>query len=43
MNSEREAPEGVYFYVISMLYAYEDEINPLGKEVLKGFFHLYRE
>jgi gliding motility-associated-like protein len=43
MNSNREAPEGVYFYVISYLYAYEDHAKPIGKKVLKGFFHLYRE
>jgi gliding motility-associated-like protein len=43
MNSNREAPEGVYFYVISFLYAFEDDIKPIGNEVLKGFFHLYRE
>jgi gliding motility-associated-like protein len=43
MNSNREAPEGVYFYAITMLVAYEDHENRIGKDVLKGFFHLYRE
>lgn len=41
-NSERKAPEGVYFYVISMLAAYEDKSNPIGSKVLRGYFHLYR-
>jgi gliding motility-associated-like protein len=43
MNSNREAPEGVYFYVITLLFAFEDETKPIGDNVLKGFFHLYRE
>jgi gliding motility-associated-like protein len=43
MKSNRLAPEGVYFYVISFLVAYEDEENPIGNKVLKGFVHLYRE
>jgi gliding motility-associated-like protein len=43
MNSNREAPEGVYFYAISFLGAWEDKINPVGNKVLKGFFHLYRQ
>lgn len=43
MKSNRLSPEGVYFYVISLLVAYEDENNPIGKKILKGFFHLYRE
>jgi len=43
MESEREAPEGVYFYVISVFFAYEDKENPISHEVMKGFFHLFRE
>jgi gliding motility-associated-like protein len=42
-DSNRQAPEGVYFYVISMLHAFEDKANPIGKEVYKGFIHLYRQ
>jgi len=42
-GSNRNAPEGVYFYVISLLYSFEDPENPVGNEVLKGFFHLFRE
>jgi gliding motility-associated-like protein len=43
MQSDRQAPEGVYFYVISLLYAYEDENKPIGSQVQKGFVHLFRE
>jgi gliding motility-associated-like protein len=38
-----KAPDGVYFYVISMFSAYEDKDKPIGKKVMKGFFHLYRK
>ena len=43
MNSKRQAPEGVYFYVITLLKAWENKTNPVNQDVLKGFFHLYRE
>jgi hypothetical protein len=43
MNSDRDAPEGVYFYVITQLSAYEDKANPINKKIFKGFLHLYRE
>lgn len=42
-QSNREAPEGVYYYVINVLYGYEDKSEPVGRDVLKGFFHLFRE
>jgi hypothetical protein len=42
MKSNRKAPEGVYFYVISRLIAYEDDVNPINKKNMKGFIHLYR-
>jgi len=41
-NSQIKAPEGVYFYVITVFKAYEDKSNPIGSSVKKGFFHLYR-
>ncbi len=43
MHSNRNAPEGVYYYVISYLYTFEDEQNPIGNNIMKGFFHLFRE
>lgn len=43
MNSNRNAPEGVYYYVISFLYAFEEGDQPISKEVMKGFFHLFRQ
>jgi hypothetical protein len=43
MNSNRDAPEGVYFYVITEFSAYVDKTNPIDKKILKGFLHLYRE
>jgi hypothetical protein len=42
MNSGREAPEGVYFYVISRLDAYQSATDPIDKKWNKGFIHLYR-
>jgi|WetSurSiteA1Bulk_404760.scaffolds.fasta_scaffold00571_11 gliding motility-associated-like protein len=42
-NSNRKAPEGIYFYVISVLHAYEDNINPINRDIMKGFIHLYRD
>jgi len=42
-NSNNRAPEGVYFYVISMFAAYEDKNKPIGSKVMSGYFHLYRE
>jgi gliding motility-associated-like protein len=41
-DSGREAPDGVYFYVITVLSAFEDETNRIGKKAMKGFVHLYR-
>lgn len=42
-NSNRNAPEGVYFYVISALYVYKQGATTSSKETHKGFFHLYRD
>lgn len=42
-NSNRDAPEGVYFYVISALYRYKPGAVSPDSETHKGFFHLYRE
>jgi|GEM_PF-3490237 len=43
MSSNREAPEGVYFYVISALFYYKDPVKePIKRNVYSGFFHLYR-
>jgi gliding motility-associated-like protein len=42
-DSNRQAPEGVYFYVITLLEAYNDKEYPIGEKVKRGFFHLYRE
>jgi len=43
MHSNRDAPEGVYYYVISALFYYKDPSNPVNSKILKGFFHLYRQ
>lgn len=43
MNSNRQAPEGVYFYIITVLKAWEDNTDPINRDIMKGFFHLYRE
>jgi gliding motility-associated-like protein len=43
MGSDRKAPEGVYYYVISVFHAFEDKNNPVQKNLMRGFFHLYRE
>jgi len=43
MHSNREAPEGVYYYVISTLVYFRDPQNPINKGIYKGFFHLYRQ
>jgi gliding motility-associated-like protein len=43
LHSNRDAPEGVYYYVISALFYYRDPGNPISNSVYKGFFHLYRE
>jgi hypothetical protein len=37
-----KAPEGVYFYVISRMIAYQDKTNPISKKSNQGFIHLYR-
>lgn len=42
LDSGREAPTGVYFYVISRLGAYEDQSNPIENSLMRGFLHLYR-
>jgi|WetSurMetagenome_2_1015567.scaffolds.fasta_scaffold38464_2 hypothetical protein len=42
MDSGREAPTGVYFYVISRFGAYSDKTNPINHNLMKGFIHLYR-
>jgi gliding motility-associated-like protein len=43
MKSNRDAPAGVYYYVISAIFYYKDPIkDPINKRVFKGFFHLYR-
>lgn len=42
MNSGREAPEGVYFYVISRFDSYQDRNDPINRKLMKGFIHLYR-
>jgi gliding motility-associated-like protein len=41
-DSGREAPDGVYFYVISVLHAFEDMTSRIGSKAMKGFVHLYR-
>jgi hypothetical protein len=42
-DSNRQAPEGVYFYVITLLTAYEDKEYPISDKVKSGYFHLYRK
>jgi gliding motility-associated-like protein len=42
-NTNIQATEGVYFYVLTTFSAYQDKINPIGSKVMKGYFHLYRE
>ncbi len=42
-DSNRQAPEGVYYYVITLLDPYNDKEYPIGEKVKRGFFHLYRE
>jgi gliding motility-associated-like protein len=41
-NSNRDAPEGVYFYVISALHAFKEGTDTITVKTYKGFFHLYR-
>ena len=46
MNSDRKAPEGVYFWVVSSLIYFKNpdpQQNDITKEVYSGFFHLYRQ
>jgi gliding motility-associated-like protein len=46
MGSNREAPDGVYFYTITLHYIGTDEKDPALhdiEETHKGFIHLYRE
>jgi hypothetical protein len=47
MNSDRNASEGVYFYVIRRLVAVEEweskELKEYNKKLYSGFVHLYRE
>lgn len=47
MDSDRNASEGVYFYVIRRISAVEDweekKIKEYNKELYSGFVHLYRE
>ncbi len=42
-NSNRDAPEGVYFYVIKALYVFTEESGLITSKTYKGFFHLYRD
>jgi len=42
-KSNRDAPEGVYFYIISALYRYKPGSVAPASETHKGFFHLYRD
>jgi gliding motility-associated-like protein len=42
-QSNRDAPEGVYFYVISALHYYKQGEKNLSQETHKGFFHLFRD
>jgi gliding motility-associated-like protein len=42
MHSNRDAPEGVYYYVITALIYFKDPENPISHSVYSGFFHLYR-
>jgi hypothetical protein len=47
MGSDRNASEGVYFYVIRRIIAVEDwedkKLKKYNKELYSGFVHLYRE
>jgi hypothetical protein len=45
MKSDRKAPEGVYYWVVSTLIYFKDPNvkDPITKEVYSGFFHLYRQ
>jgi hypothetical protein len=45
MNSDRKAPEGVYYWAVSTLIYFKDPDikDPITKEVYSGFFHLYRQ
>ena len=47
MNSDRDASEGVYFYVIKRIDAIEDreelKLKGYSKKVKRGFIHLYRK
>jgi len=47
LNSGREAPEGVYYYVITRFNAYQDSNpdrnQPISRKLMNGFIHLYRE
>lgn len=42
-QSNREAPEGVYFYVVSALHLFDEGSNNITSRPYKGFFHLYRD
>ena len=42
-NSNREAPEGVYFYVITALQLFKENTASITTKTYKGFFHLYRD
>jgi gliding motility-associated-like protein len=42
-QSNREAPEGVYFYVVSALHFFDEGSNNITSRPYKGFFHLYRD
>ena len=45
-DSNREAPEGVYFWVVSSLIYFKNP-EPANKDITKedysGFFHLFRQ
>lgn len=45
MNSDRKAPEGVYYWAVSTLIYFKNPVKDdiKKKEVYSGFFHLYRE
>ena len=47
MDSDRDASEGVYFYVIKRIDAIEDreelKLKGYSKNVKRGFVHLYRK
>jgi len=45
MQSDRKAPEGVYYWVVSTLIYFKDPVikDPITKELYSGFFHLYRQ